>query len=71
MALRIDKMTLPQARVLVKELRIHVKLERMPISKTAKELMDHCVSREKADSLVVGLPSRQNHFKEKGFCSLL
>ncbi|KAL4660501.1 guanine nucleotide-binding protein G(I)/G(S)/G(O) subunit gamma-T2-like [Arapaima gigas] len=50
------------------QLQKEVKMERMPVSTTAKELADWVEGQVGEDPLVKGVPEDKNPYKEKGGC---
>ncbi|KAG7459654.1 guanine nucleotide-binding protein G(I)/G(S)/G(O) subunit gamma-T2a [Megalops cyprinoides] len=50
------------------QLKVEVKTERQPVSKTAKELVEWVDAQSPEDPLIKGVPEDKNPFKEKGGC---
>ena len=53
----------------VEELRVHANMERTPVSKTTKDLIDHCLKLVPEDPLIFHV--KENPFKEKKSCAIL
>ncbi|XP_036408033.1 guanine nucleotide-binding protein G(I)/G(S)/G(O) subunit gamma-T2b [Megalops cyprinoides] len=50
------------------QLKKEVKTERMPVSTTAKEIVEWVDGQYAEDPLIKGIPEETNPFKEKGGC---
>lgn len=55
--------------VQVELLKIHANIERQPVSRTTKDMIEHCHKNIAQDPLV--FPIKENPFKEKKTCVLL
>jgi len=62
---------LTQQKIITEGLRIESRNERMPMSKTIKELVDHVVKHMPQDPLLVGIDKKSNHFIEQSKCSVI
>ncbi|XP_048373452.1 guanine nucleotide-binding protein G(I)/G(S)/G(O) subunit gamma-T2 [Sphaerodactylus townsendi] len=54
----------------IDQLKKETKNERLPISKTAKEIKEYMEANAAEDPLLKPIPDDKNPFKEKGGCSI-
>jgi len=62
---------LNQQKMVTEGLRIESQAQRVPMSKSVKELVDYIVQRMPQDPLIVGIDKKSNHFIEQGKCSVI
>jgi len=62
---------LSQQKMITEGLRIESKAQRIPMSKTVRELVDYIAQRMPLDPLIVGIDKKSNHFIEQGKCSVI
>ncbi|KAJ7986404.1 hypothetical protein DPEC_G00339550 [Dallia pectoralis] len=55
----------------VQQLRIEASIERIKVSKASADLMHYCGEHAKYDPLLMGIPTSENHFKDKKPCAIL
>ena len=53
----------------VERLRVHAKVDRMPLSKTISDMISYCNSNMQEDALIFHV--KENPFKEKRVCTIL
>ena len=53
----------------VERLRVHAKVERLPLSKTISDMISYCVANMQEDALIAHV--KENPFKEKRMCIIL
>ncbi|KAA0719030.1 Guanine nucleotide-binding protein G(I)/G(S)/G(O) subunit gamma-12 [Triplophysa tibetana] len=59
------------ARRTVQQLRVEASIERIKVSKASADLMRYCGEHAKYDSLLMGIPTSENPFKDKKPCTIL
>ena len=60
-----------QQKMVTEGLRIESQVQRVPMSKSVKELVDYVLQRMPQDPLIVGIDKKSNHFIEQSKCSLI
>jgi len=60
-----------QQKMVTEGLRIETQAQRIPMSKTVKELVDYVLQHMPQDPLIVGIDKKSNHFIEQSKCSLI
>ncbi|XP_042526507.1 putative guanine nucleotide-binding protein G(I)/G(S)/G(O) subunit gamma-14 [Dipodomys spectabilis] len=60
-----------QARRAVEQLRMEAGIDRVKVSKAARDLLQFCTEQAKSDPFLVGIPAATNPFKEKKPCAIL
>lgn len=60
-----------EQKMVTEGLRIESQVQRVPMSKSVKELVDYVLQRMPQDPLIVGIDKKSNHFIEQSKCSLI